>query len=162
MHESSRKASDEFIGPCAFLAAFERAAGRAVFSVDSKITRKIKHELKLQPQSPRTQSNTLDSLNPKLRIQSLSVRPYLPITLHAAPATYDAGAPLDPEAVGPSARSSSAIRVVVLGLEDLPLVSREWKNGSNSSYNCTPFLHSLLTRGKKKVQRKLPDLGLQI
>ena len=25
---------------------------------------------------------------------------------------------------------------------------REWKNGSNSSYNCTPFLHSLLTKGK--------------
>ena len=30
----------------------------------------------------------------------------------------------------------------------LPLVSREWKNGSDSSYNCTPFLHSLLTKGK--------------
>ena len=28
----------------------------------------------------------------------------------------------------------------------LPLVSREWKNGSNSSENCTPFLHSLLTQ----------------
>ena len=33
----------------------------------------------------------------------------------------------------------------------LPLVSREWKNGSNSSYNCTPFLHSLLTKGKFRV-----------
>ena len=33
----------------------------------------------------------------------------------------------------------------------LPLVSREWKNGSNSSYNCTPFLHSLLTKGKTKA-----------
>ena len=30
----------------------------------------------------------------------------------------------------------------------LPLVSREWKNASNSSYNCTPFLQSLLTKGK--------------
>ena len=30
----------------------------------------------------------------------------------------------------------------------LPLESREWKNGSNSSYNCTPFLHSLLTKSK--------------
>ena len=30
----------------------------------------------------------------------------------------------------------------------LPLVSREWRNGTNSSYNCTPFLHSLLTKGK--------------
>ena len=30
----------------------------------------------------------------------------------------------------------------------IPLVSREWRNGSNSSYNCTPFLHSLLTKGK--------------
>ena len=30
----------------------------------------------------------------------------------------------------------------------LPLVSREWKNGSNCSDNCTPFLHSLLTKGK--------------
>ena len=31
---------------------------------------------------------------------------------------------------------------------NLPLVSREWKIGSNSSYNCTPFLHSLPTKGK--------------
>ena len=30
----------------------------------------------------------------------------------------------------------------------LPLVSRGWKNGSNSSYSCTPFLHSLITKGK--------------
>ena len=30
-----------------------------------------------------------------------------------------------------------------------PLGSREWKNGSDSSYNCTPFLHSLLTKDKK-------------
>ena len=30
----------------------------------------------------------------------------------------------------------------------LPLVSREWKNASNGSYNCTPFLHSLLPKGK--------------
>ena len=35
----------------------------------------------------------------------------------------------------------------------LPLVSREWKNGSNSSYNCTPFLHSPLTKGKFRVER---------
>ena len=34
----------------------------------------------------------------------------------------------------------------------LPLVSREWRNGSNSNYNCTPFLHSLLTKGKKLLQ----------
>ena len=33
---------------------------------------------------------------------------------------------------------------------NLPLVSREWKNGSNSSYNCTPFLHSLLTKARQK------------
>ena len=33
--------------------------------------------------------------------------------------------------------------------QTLPLVSREWKNGSNSSCNCTPFLRSLLTKGKK-------------
>ena len=32
----------------------------------------------------------------------------------------------------------------------LPLVSRKWKNGSNSSYNRTPFLHSLLTKGKNQ------------
>ena len=30
----------------------------------------------------------------------------------------------------------------------LPLVRREWKTGRNSSYNCTPFLDSLLTKGK--------------
>ena len=28
---------------------------------------------------------------------------------------------------------------------------RDGKNGSNRSYNCTPFLHSLLTKGKKSV-----------
>ena len=31
---------------------------------------------------------------------------------------------------------------------NLPLVSREWKNGSYSSYDCTPFLRSLLTKGQ--------------
>ena len=72
MHESSRKASDEFIGPCAFLAAFERAAGRAVFSVDSKITRKIKHELKLQTPKPQNPEQHPRLPKPKLRIQSLS------------------------------------------------------------------------------------------
>ena len=30
----------------------------------------------------------------------------------------------------------------------LPLVSREWKNGSNRRYNYTPVLQSLLTKGK--------------
>ena len=40
----------------------------------------------------------------------------------------------------------------------LPLVSREWKNGSNSSYNCTPFLHSLLTKGK--LASRLQDRGV--
>ena len=35
----------------------------------------------------------------------------------------------------------------------LPLVSRKWKNGSNSSYNCTPFLHPLLTKGKMMVEK---------
>ena len=44
-------------------------------------------------------------------------------------------------------------------LKDLPLVSREWKNGSNSSYHCTPFLHSLLTEGKKKEK---PSICLSI
>ena len=34
------------------------------------------------------------------------------------------------------------------GQINLPLVSREWRNGSNSSYNCTPVLHSLLPKGK--------------
>ena len=28
------------------------------------------------------------------------------------------------------------------------MVSREWKNGSNSSFNYTSFFHSLLTKGK--------------
>ena len=37
----------------------------------------------------------------------------------------------------------------------LPLVSREWKNGSNSSYNYTPFFHSLLTKGKFRVKKTL-------
>ena len=34
----------------------------------------------------------------------------------------------------------------------LPLVRKEWKNGSNCSCNCTPFLHSLLTKGKYRVR----------
>ena len=33
-----------------------------------------------------------------------------------------------------------------------PRPSREWKNGSNSSHNCTPFLHSLPTKGKTIIQ----------
>ena len=39
----------------------------------------------------------------------------------------------------------------------LPLVSREWKNGSNSSYNCTPFPHSLLTKALH-----MSDFGAQV
>ena len=44
---------------------------------------------------------------------------------------------------------------------NLPLVSREWKNGSSSSYNCTPFLHSLLTKGKLRdtPRRRRPNQG---
>ena len=38
---------------------------------------------------------------------------------------------------------------------NLPLVSREWKTGSNSSYNCTPFLQSLLTKGKRSLRLSL-------
>ena len=38
-----------------------------------------------------------------------------------------------------------------LWLQNLPLVRRERRNGSNSSYNCTPFLHSLLTKCKKNL-----------
>ena len=37
-------------------------------------------------------------------------------------------------------------------LNYLPFVSREWKNGSNSSYDCTPFLHSLLAKGKTALK----------
>ena len=47
--------------------------------------------------------------------------------------------------------STSSIPCNLKQLSDtlsLPLVSREWRNGSNSSCNCTPFLHSLLTKGK--------------
>ena len=47
-----------------------------------------------------------------------------------------------PEALEPQTRKLCMMAIV------LPLVSREWKNGSNSSYNCTPFLPSLLTKGK--------------
>ena len=44
----------------------------------------------------------------------------------------------------------------------LPLVSREWKNGSNSRYNCTPFLYSLLTKGKSRLRRvRVWGLGLR-
>ena len=44
-------------------------------------------------------------------------------------------------------KSYSEALKVATGLY-LPLLSSEWKNGSNSSYNCAPFLHSLLTKGK--------------
>ena len=43
----------------------------------------------------------------------------------------------------------------------LPLVSREWKNGSNSSYHCIPFLHSLLTKGKTTVNSIKLETGLR-
>ena len=46
---------------------------------------------------------------------------------------------------------------------DLPLVSREWKNGSNSSYNSTPFLHSLLTKGKMiPLKGASSPLGIEV
>ena len=45
-------------------------------------------------------------------------------------------------------RGTGLIRAVLATALFLPLVGREWKNGSNSSYNCTTFLHSLLTKGK--------------
>ena len=38
-----------------------------------------------------------------------------------------------------------------------PLVSREWKNGRNSSHNCTPFLRSLVTKGKLFDKPKPPN-----
>ena len=44
----------------------------------------------------------------------------------------------------------------------LPLASREWKNGSNSSCNCTPFLHSLLTKGKTGAGRNFDGLTLNV
>ena len=43
----------------------------------------------------------------------------------------------------------------------LPLASREWKNGSDSSYNCTPFLHSLLTKGNIRSPEALMLFGQQ-
>ena len=35
-------------------------------------------------------------------------------------------------------------------------------NGSNRSYNCTPFLHSLLTKGKMKPNIDDPKSLLQL
>ena len=43
---------------------------------------------------------------------------------------------------------SEGLSFLRLACSYVHLVSREWKNGSNGSYNCTPFLHSLLTKGK--------------
>ena len=58
------------------------------------------------------------------------------------------------------------LRSLSLGLNPKPVlsnylasVSREWKNGSNSSYNCTPFLHSLLTEG---IIKKLKPWTLKL
>ena len=50
----------------------------------------------------------------------------------------------------PAWKFEAAATLCARELSDLPLVSREWKNGSNSSYSCTPFFHSLLTNGKVK------------
>ena len=36
------------------------------------------------------------------------------------------------------------IVVIIVPHSSVSTVSREWKNGSNSGYNCTPFLHFLL------------------
>ena len=55
------------------------------------------------------------------------------------------------DGVGIAMRAEIAIKVcadICSEALNLPLVSREWKNGSNSSYNSTPFLHFLLTKGK--------------
>ena len=56
-------------------------------------------------------------------------------------------------------KATSSIRTIEPAIEApatvKPLVSREWKNGSNSSYNCTPFLHSLLTKGKSSPDSRM-------
>ena len=68
--------------------------------------------------------------------------------IELGPGLATAGAKVTPE----SGRGASWVRRQEAGSENLPLVSREWKNGSNSSYSCTPFRHSLLTKGRKKKQ----------
>ena len=59
-------------------------------------------------------------------------------------------------------KATSSIRTIEPALEPPAtlkfLVSREWKNGSNSSYNCTPFLHSLLTKGKSSPDSRMGTL----
>ena len=58
----------------------------------------------------------------------------------------------------PSSNKASKIRDCRVYL---PFVSREWKNGSNSSYNCTPFLHSLLTKGKfRGLVLRVQEIGV--
>ena len=50
------------------------------------------------------------------------------------------------------------VRATISIVRKLALVSREWKNGSNSSYNCTPFLHSLLTKGKESPPERFQTM----
>ena len=54
----------------------------------------------------------------------------------------------EPERVRANEGCQAELDAKFIGTLSLPLVSREWKNGSSSSFSCTPFLHSLLTKGK--------------
>ena len=54
------------------------------------------------------------------------------------------------------------LKVTTQLLSNLPLVSREWENGSNSSYNSTPFLHSLLTKDKTQGLQLLQTRGVGV
>ena len=55
--------------------------------------------------------------------------------------------------LNPECRAALCLIIIII---NLPLFGREWMNSSNSSYNCTPFLHSLLTKGKLRLGRPPP------
>ena len=80
----------------------------------------------------------MKSLNPKTQ-PPLNPKPLNPFLKRAAtPSSMENPASAETPG-GEGAGAGEALPVFGFGF-NLPLVSREWKNGSNSSYNCTPFL----------------------
>ena len=79
-----------------------------------------------------------EALNPQTKPVLFKVS-FIEIILRSPKMVGSSREALKPEEAGKRQLAS------LLDIRVLPLVSREWKIGSNSSYNCTPFLHSLLT-----------------
>ena len=96
----------------------------------------------LEPLNPETYFRSPEprTLNPTLPEKGLCSLRMLSVSVYL-------GCPLEDTAASVIRKLLDQNRPSVESYLGISLVGREWKNGSHSSYKCTPFLHSLLTKG---------------